>query len=55
VAKGKKKRSYKCKSPALDIKAKVKAEANSQEEEAGLSILKNKIAQIGEVKPTGTL
>ena len=53
AAKGKGKYGYKRKSPALDIKAET--EANSQEKEAGLLVLKNKIAQIGEVKPTGAL
>jgi hypothetical protein len=45
AAKGKGKRGRKRKSPALDIKAEVEVEANSQEEEAGLSVLKNKMAR----------
>ena len=49
AAKGKGKRGRKRKSPALDIKA----EANLQEEGVGSSVLKNKMAWMGEVEPTG--
>ena len=46
AAKGKGKRGRKRKS---------QAEANSQEEEAGSSVPKNKMAQMGEVEPAGAL